>query len=106
MDDIEKIKNLMARTSPEIIVEALRKMIAHHSNLEQTDERKKALARVRKFLDALVAEMYGDPPEEVLEALSNDLNTPHAITIMHKYHKDGDTRKLAATMNFLGLSTI
>ncbi len=43
------------------------------------------------------------PPEDVLDALKNDLNTPLAITHMHAYAKAGEGRKLYAAMKFLGL---
>lgn len=42
------------------------------------------------------------PPAAVLEALCDDLNTPHAITELHKLAKS-DGRALFAGMKLLGL---
>jgi len=51
-----------------------------------------------------VAEPCEDgPPLEVLEALTDDLNTPKAIAAMHRYRANGEGRKLYAAMRFLGI---
>lgn len=43
------------------------------------------------------------PPQEFIEALSDDLNTPKAFAIMHQYAKN-DPRALYASMKLLGLT--
>ena len=43
-------------------------------------------------------------PGPVLEALTDDLNTPKAITEMHKLHSAGHWGGLLAALNFLGFS--
>ena len=45
----------------------------------------------------------GDLPAPVLEALSDDLNTPAAITEMHRFADAGDLQSLAATGHILGV---
>jgi cysteinyl-tRNA synthetase len=43
------------------------------------------------------------PPIEFIEALKDDLNTPKAIAIMHKYAKEGTVDKLTACAKFLDI---
>jgi cysteinyl-tRNA synthetase len=43
-------------------------------------------------------------PGPVLEALSDDLNTPLAIAEMHRLHRDGNHAGLAAALHMLGFS--
>ena len=43
------------------------------------------------------------PPDEFIDALSDDLNTPLAIAHMHRYYKKREGKKLYASMLFLGL---
>lgn len=42
-------------------------------------------------------------PDEIIAALNDDLNTPLAITHMHRYCKKKQGRKLYAAMRILGL---
>ncbi len=44
-------------------------------------------------------------PEEVINTLSDDLNTPGVISLLHKYASNGDIGKLKASANFLGILT-
>jgi cysteinyl-tRNA synthetase len=45
-------------------------------------------------------------PRPVLVALCDDLNTPRAITELHKLHKEADPAILKAALNFLGFSGV
>jgi cysteinyl-tRNA synthetase len=47
---------------------------------------------------------HRDLPTEVLNALCDDLNTPQAISVLHKLHSEGDLTRLSAALNFLGFS--
>jgi cysteinyl-tRNA synthetase len=47
---------------------------------------------------------HHDLPGEVLNALCDDLNTPQAISALHKLHSEGDLPRLGAALNFLGFS--
>ncbi len=44
-------------------------------------------------------------PEEVINTLSDDLNTSGVISLLHKYASSGDIGKLKASANFLGILT-
>jgi hypothetical protein len=61
-------------------------------------EAKKAL---RRFALACEPNLNG-PPVEIVEAIADDLNTPKAIAIMHRYRKQRDGKKLFAALRFLG----
>jgi cysteinyl-tRNA synthetase len=56
---------------------------------------------LRRF--ALACEPCDDPvPQEIIDALNEDLNTPKAIAILHGYRKRREGRKLYASLHFLG----
>ena len=44
-------------------------------------------------------------PEEIINTLSDDLNTSGVISLLHKYASNGDIGKLKASANFLGILT-
>lgn len=56
---------------------------------------------LRRFVMAATPCMQG-PPSELLECLCNDMNTPAAIALMHRWRKSGDGEKLFAALRFLG----
>ena len=65
---------------------------------KKVDDARKTLRRL-----ALASEPSLDaPPLEIIQAVSDDLNTPKAIALIHGYRKSGDGRKLFAAMRFLG----
>jgi cysteinyl-tRNA synthetase len=68
-----------------------------------------ALDESHKVLWAWYADLkemspHHDLPGEVLNALCDDLNTPQAISALHKLHSEGDLPRLGAALNFLGFS--
>ena len=44
-------------------------------------------------------------PEEIINTLSDDLNTSGVISLLHKYASNGEIGKLKASANFLGILT-
>ncbi len=52
------------------------------------------------------ADRDGKVPDDLVDALSDDLNTPLAITRMHALRKAGEGAKLAACMRMLGIERI
>lgn len=65
------------------------------SNLEKA---RVALGRLMK-----ASEPCADPPpDEIVAAIADDLATPRAVAIMHRYRKAGEKRKLFAALKFLG----
>ncbi|MFO0992001.1 MAG: cysteine--tRNA ligase [Hyphomicrobiales bacterium] len=45
-----------------------------------------------------------DVPGEILEALADDLNTPHAFAVLHKLHADGKLEQLRSALTLLGIT--
>jgi cysteinyl-tRNA synthetase len=45
-------------------------------------------------------------PPQLLEPLSDDLNTPGAIAVLHELAKSGTSRELAAALSFLGFDSL
>lgn len=65
---------------------------------KKIDDARKTLRRL-----ALACEPNLDgPPVEIIEAVSDDLNTPKAIALLHGYRKAKEGRKLFAALRFLG----
>ena len=54
--------------------------------------------------DTESAAVAPDVPDAIVEALSDDLNTPKAITALHKLHRAGHFEELRAALAFLGFS--
>jgi cysteinyl-tRNA synthetase len=67
--------------------------------LKGLEEAEKALAN---FFDAASADAEARPAAGVLEALSDDLNTPKAIAEMHALRNAAGRKALAGTLAFLG----
>jgi cysteinyl-tRNA synthetase len=66
-------------------------------------KRQEAEATLRKWAALIDGASQGDLPEDVLSALSDDLNTPLVITHLHRFAQEGDTAALSAALAFLGL---
>lgn len=66
------------------------------------DETHKILWDWYELIDALDVEP--DPSHQILNALSDDLNTPLVVTLLHELKSDGDFRGLASSLRFLGFS--
>lgn len=81
----------------------------HYSKpMDWTDKKaKEAEATLRKWADSLVGvNPLPNPPIQILEAISNDLNTALAIKEMHAFAKCGDKQALKASLDFLGFENI
>lgn len=71
---------------------------ASNASYAKIEEARKVL---RRFAMACEPTFDG-PPLEILEAVVDDLNTPKAIAIMHRYRKNKQGKKLFAALRFLG----
>jgi len=49
-------------------------------------------------------ELLSDVPDDVVSALSDDLNTPQMISVLHNLHRSGKIRELKTALGFLGFS--
>lgn len=72
------------------------------------DWTRKSLEESQKILsgwkDAMFAASTAEPATSVIDALSDDLNTPQAIAELHKLDHTGDSAALSATLHLLGFS--
>ena len=75
----------------------------HYRKPMDWTEKKRAEAEATLHKWATLASDPGDVPAQIVEALADDLNTPLAITHMHKLAAEGDGAGLAAAMALLGL---
>ncbi|WP_299042304.1 cysteine--tRNA ligase [uncultured Tateyamaria sp.] len=67
-------------------------------------KRAEAEATLRKWAGLVDGVAPGALPPLVLEALSDDLNTPLAITHMHKLASEGDAAGLASALTLMGIN--
>ena len=65
-------------------------------------KRAEAEATLRKWAAAVDGAVSGALPAVVMDALADDLNTPLAITQMHRLAADGDAAGLSAALDVLG----
>lgn len=78
-------------------------MTHYRSPINFTPARMAEADKVLKRWLAIAKPNIDPPPIEVLEALTDDMNTPKAIAAMHVYRSKKDGAKLFAAMRFLGL---
>ena len=67
---------------------------------KRVDEAEKALRRWRGQIEGVEASA---PPEAVITAISDDLNTAQALSVLHQLSASGDAAALKAAAQFVGL---
>lgn len=78
---------------------------------EKAEQAEKMLRKIAEFLggDTLsrpwVDTRFATPPQEVVDALANDLNTSQALTLVGEYLKKEDEFKLVGALKLLGFDT-
>ena len=70
------------------------------------EKAEQARATLGRWHDLTAAAQAGDVPQPVLDRLANDLDTPGALTEMHRLYKDGDAAGLKAALALLGQGTL
>jgi cysteinyl-tRNA synthetase len=65
------------------------------------EESQKTLRDWKEASDAIDTE----PPQELVYALLDDLNTPKTVAVMHTFLRDGEFKKLGSSLHFFGLPT-
>jgi cysteinyl-tRNA synthetase len=79
-------------------------MTHYRDRLDWTDQRvAEARAALAKWGRLVPEPADGPVPEDVLEALADDMNTPGAIAAMHRMAAEGDVTGLSGTMALLNL---
>ncbi|MBL6426109.1 MAG: cysteine--tRNA ligase [Maritimibacter sp.] len=69
-------------------------------------KREEAEATLGKWHRMRGSNKPGAVPKAVVDAVANDLNTPEAISVLHKLANIGDIEGLLGGLDFLGLKTI
>jgi len=102
--NIQVLDRLLERHPGEVIRLAL--LMTHYR--QPLDWNEAILAEARAVLEGWrfalkSAQADSAPPDAVMDALGNDLNTPQAIAEMHRLAKGGDAGGLRAAGHLLGL---
>jgi cysteinyl-tRNA synthetase len=109
------VRDLLDQGIPGEVIRFVLLMTHYRSPMDWTAEKaRQAEATLRKLAELLNSDplslpWVGDlsevkPPEEVVEAVANDLNTSLALTHLSRYLKEGDYVAVLGTLNLLGLN--
>jgi cysteinyl-tRNA synthetase len=108
------VRDLLDQGIPGEVIRFVFLMTHYRSPMDWTAEKaRQAEATLRKIAQFLQSDMLSfpwvdqnsvRPPEEVVEALANDLNTALVITHLNRYLKEGDYLSLLGTLNLIGLN--
>ncbi|WP_055682456.1 cysteine--tRNA ligase [Jannaschia rubra] len=96
------VRDLLDRGVPGEVIRFVFLSTHYSKPMDWTEEKaREAEATLRKW--RAMARADGQADERVLDALRDDLNTPGAITELHRIAKTGDGETLAASAALLGL---
>ena len=106
------VRDLLDQGIPGEVIRFVLLMTHYRSPMDWTAEKaRQAEATLRKIAELLHSDTLSlpwvdpnsiKPPDEVIEALANDLNTSLALTHLNKYLKEGDYVALLGSLNVLG----
>ncbi|CUH40794.1 Cysteine--tRNA ligase [Jannaschia seosinensis] len=96
------VRDLLDRGVPGEVIRFVFLSTHYSKPMDWTEEKAQEAERVLRRWRGM-AEEGGAPDPEVLDALRDDLNTPGAITHLHRLAKAGDGAALAASARLMGL---
>jgi cysteinyl-tRNA synthetase len=109
------VRDLLDQGIPGEVIRFVFLMTHYRSPMDWTAEKaRQAEAMLRKIAQFLHSDPLSLPilhnasvtaPEEVVDALANDLNTSLALTCLNKYLKERDYVSLVGTLNILGFNS-
>ena len=75
---------------------------------KKAEEAEKTLGRWADAVTSLDYEILeaSNVPKEIIAALANDINTPEAISILHRLYNDGRVEDLKASLRILGFDPV
>lgn len=109
------VRDLLDQGVPGEVIRFVFLMTHYRSPMDWTAEKaRQADATLRKISELLNSDPLSlpsvhelssvKPPEDVVEAVANDLNTSLALTHLNRYLKEGDYTALLGTLNLLGFN--
>ena len=100
------VKDLSDRGVPGEVMRFVLLSTHYRAPLDWTEKKVEEAERtLRKWRDVSDGRAGGEPDEAVIEALSDDLNSPQAIAELHRLAAQGDADALRASAGLLGLLT-
>ncbi|MGB1209253.1 MAG: cysteine--tRNA ligase [Paracoccaceae bacterium] len=100
------IRDLLDQGVPGEVIRFVMLMTHYRKPMDWTqDKAHEAEAALRKWHGLVAGVTPGDIPQGVLEALSDDLNTAGALSVLHRLAAQGDAAGLAAGAGLMGLLT-
>lgn len=97
------VRDLLDQGVPGEVIRFVMLSTHYRKPMDWTEKKRaEAEATLRKW--AALGGDAGEVPEQIIAALSDDLNTPLAITHMHKLASDGDAAGLRAALTLLGIT--
>lgn len=101
------VRDLLDQGVPGEVIRYVMLMTHYRSPMDWTEaKRLEAEQSLSAFFVATDGvEPLASPPSEIVEVLSNDLNTPAAISVLHMLRVTGQTQELKSALSFLGFPT-
>ncbi|MDO5606590.1 MAG: cysteine--tRNA ligase, partial [Paracoccus sp. (in: a-proteobacteria)] len=98
------VRDLLDQGIPGEVIRFVLLMTHYRKPMDWTAEKRaEAISRLGAYSNATAQVQPGAISNRVIEALSDDLNTPEALRIIHDLFKEGDLPTLRASAEFLGV---
>ena len=97
------VRDLLAQGYPGEVIRFVLLSTHYRKPMDWTAEKAREAERHLKLFWSMTAQVAaGAVDQRVIDALSDDLNTAQALSVLHQLYTEGDATTLAATMDFLG----
>lgn len=97
------VRDLLEQGYPGEVIRFVLLSTHYRKPMDWTAEKAREAERHLKLFWSMTAHVdAGDVDQRVVDALSDDLNTAQALSVLHQLYTEGDATTLAATMDFLG----
>ena len=99
------VRDLLDKGVPGEVIRFVMLSTHYRKPMDWTEEKaREAKATLDHFLGLVVGKTTAQPPDEFIDALANDLNTPKAISILHSLARQKDAEALRGALEVLGFS--
>lgn len=97
------VRDLLAQGYPGEVIRFVLLSTHYRKPMDWTAEKAREAERHLQLFWSMTAQVAaGAVDQRVIDALSDDLNTAQALSVLHQLYTEGDATTLAATMDFLG----